>query len=148
MSVTKQDIDETARLILMDEPGGSRDFLGAMRREIPGVELVEILELWRKYRGLDSQPPTHDIQTGRPIRPPPPPCPRTPEGTTDEHDEELPDSPGPQPRQGAHPRLPLLGSRGFDSVAVGAGPDERRDPAGGPSGWRGNQGLPRLQADR
>ncbi len=68
MSVTKQDIDETARLILMDEPGGSRDFLGAMRREIPGVELVEILELWRKYRGLDSQPPTHDIQTGRPIR--------------------------------------------------------------------------------
>lgn len=69
MKVTKRDIDETARLVfLVDEPQDSREFLDAMRREIPSIELLEILELWRKYRGIDSQQPTHDITTGRPRR--------------------------------------------------------------------------------
>lgn len=63
---TYQDIDETARLVLMsDARVGYMAFAEAMRDEHPGIPLAPIYDLWGKYRGWDGRTlPTHDIETG------------------------------------------------------------------------------------
>lgn len=59
------DLDDTARLILMEKPDCSmREFADMLRREA-FASLTEIGQLWRRYRGFDGRiMPTHDVQTG------------------------------------------------------------------------------------
>lgn len=61
------DIDETARLILMDEPDVRLYGLGVRLREELGrsVTVTELGVIWRRYRGFDSRTqPTHEVTTG------------------------------------------------------------------------------------
>lgn len=67
VSVTSEELDETARLVLMDEPSGPVDFARALRSVIPDTTVQEVAALWAKYRGLDGRSlPTHDYLTGLP----------------------------------------------------------------------------------
>jgi hypothetical protein len=65
---TPEDLDETARIILMDDPPPTSitQFRNRLRDEHPTATLLEIAELWRMYRGWDTRPATHDIETGKP----------------------------------------------------------------------------------
>lgn len=66
------DLDDTARLILMDQPDISAPFLRqALRTEGFNTSLEEFLPLWTKYRGTrgrSGRRPTHDIETGERLR--------------------------------------------------------------------------------
>jgi hypothetical protein len=60
------DEDDTARLILIDNPRISvTDFHIAMKEEHPDLGLVRFGDLCLKYRGMDGHLPTHSAETGR-----------------------------------------------------------------------------------
>jgi len=67
------ELNETARLIIMDNESISMGAFGAtLRRNMSRtVTLREIGWMWGKYRGFfnGATPPTHDVETGKPIRP-------------------------------------------------------------------------------
>lgn len=71
MSRTDSEADETARLILMEDPeiglfNFKREVDANLERE---TSLREITDIWAKYRGFDGRTrPTHDYVTGRPLR--------------------------------------------------------------------------------
>ena len=68
MPMTAAELDETARIILLDEPSGPKEFFDALRAEVPDVSIPDGMGLWSKYRGMDGRVwPTHDIATGRRI---------------------------------------------------------------------------------
>jgi hypothetical protein len=76
--VNLADIDDTARLILMDRPDASlitfHNLLLAEGCPVQGAAISA--DLWAKYRGFDGQPPTHDAETGSTL---PSASPSTPE---------------------------------------------------------------------
>jgi hypothetical protein len=63
---TTNEKDDTARLVLMDmdKHHGFIDFARRMREELPGMTSLDLQYYYRKYRGLDRQPPTHNVETG------------------------------------------------------------------------------------
>lgn len=67
-----QDLDDTTRLILMDQPGINAPMLRrALRDEGFDTSLEEFLEIWSKYRGTrgrGGRRPTHDVETGNRLR--------------------------------------------------------------------------------
>jgi hypothetical protein len=64
--VIPTEIDETARLILMDRPAISLlNLARAVREYHPETDALTIGNIWAKYRGFDGRTqPTHDVQTG------------------------------------------------------------------------------------
>lgn len=65
--MTDDEIDETARLILMESPHCSlMEFARALRENCGPLGLVEIGAAWRRYRWFDGGP-THDVVTGERI---------------------------------------------------------------------------------
>lgn len=67
---TAQDIDETARLILMDGVSRMYELKRQLEEYYPGVTFgVEgISAIWAKYVGFDGRVmPTHSVETGEPI---------------------------------------------------------------------------------
>lgn len=68
MMATREEVEETARLILMDNPSGPKEFASLLRAEFEPENMIAIetiAELWRKYRGMDGHiRPTHSIETG------------------------------------------------------------------------------------
>jgi hypothetical protein len=64
-----QDIDDTARLLLMEQP--DLDLIAlhrALQSEGCQVSPVIVSDLWTKYRGWDGRTlPTHSVETGRRI---------------------------------------------------------------------------------
>lgn len=64
------EIDETARLVLMDWPSGPAAFARILREYHPEASTRTILTLWGRYRGNDGRSlPTHDYRTGERITP-------------------------------------------------------------------------------
>lgn len=65
----EQELNETARLILMEEPSITfRSFGLKLRTEMGGVGLREMGEMWTRYRGWDGRTgPTHNVETGERI---------------------------------------------------------------------------------
>lgn len=63
-------IDESARLILMDDPTIDLRSLYRQLAEIHGeMNSSMIGTIWTMYRGYDGrQAPTHDVATGKPLR--------------------------------------------------------------------------------
>lgn len=68
-----EDIDETARLVLMDLisepmlPSGSKFglFVERVRAEFPRETLLDLKVLYAKYMGFDGRTlPTHDLESG------------------------------------------------------------------------------------
>lgn len=70
------DMDETARLLLMDDdpPKGVIEFNRRLRdniseRDNDQAKIVDVHGLWKKYVGLDGRTlPTHSIETGQRLR--------------------------------------------------------------------------------
>lgn len=66
------DLDDTARLILMDQPDISAPMLRrALRTEGVDTTLEEITAIWRRYRGRSGRgghSATHDVETGERVR--------------------------------------------------------------------------------
>lgn len=63
------EVDETARLILMEQPEIRMHPLSVRLGAELGrpVSVHEIGEVWRRYRGFDGRTlPTHDVETGAP----------------------------------------------------------------------------------
>lgn len=67
---TDEDLDITARLILMEQ----RDykvrslarFVQEMRKHFPSADTLELIPFWKKYMGMDGRvAPTHDLDTGK-----------------------------------------------------------------------------------
>lgn len=64
------DMEETARLILMDDnpPKGLVEFRQRLKENTKHPDQVGVYEtgeLWTRYRGFDGRtPPTHNIETG------------------------------------------------------------------------------------
>ncbi len=64
--MARPDYDETARLLLMDEPDGLIAFHRAFVAIHPGVTATLTGGFWGKYRGWDGRTrPTHDYVTGK-----------------------------------------------------------------------------------
>jgi hypothetical protein len=69
--VITPDLEETARLILMedDAPTGLVAFRRRLQENTSDPDQVGIYEtktLWTRYRGFDGRvAPTHDVETGR-----------------------------------------------------------------------------------
>lgn len=63
---TIYDMDETARLILMDLPSRSMvAFAGRLREYHPEASVLDLQAIWEKYMGMDGRrAPTHDLETG------------------------------------------------------------------------------------
>lgn len=63
-------MDETARLILMeDSSGGFEKFVKAMRVYHEGISLMDCKALYSKYMGWDNRiQASHSIDTGERIR--------------------------------------------------------------------------------
>lgn len=63
---TEREVDDTARLILMDmaPERSAYKFTQLLRAEHPTVTLIGAANFWRKYMGLDREPATHDYMTG------------------------------------------------------------------------------------
>jgi len=67
---TRDEIEESARLILMDNPSGPMEFTKKLRNEFyqTQISLEACMDLWGKYRGHDGRSkPTHDVETGEPL---------------------------------------------------------------------------------
>lgn len=67
MATVREDMDETARLILMDGVSGLIEFSMKMQEAHPGLPTAgtTILSLYKKYCGFDGRSfPTHSIETG------------------------------------------------------------------------------------
>lgn len=66
------DHEDTARLILMELRDanniGYRAFVHRMRDEHAGISLTILMDLYRKYAGMDRAFPTHDIDTGERLK--------------------------------------------------------------------------------
>jgi hypothetical protein len=66
--VITPDIEDTARLVLMEDPppSGPVEFARRLRENASdSVDLHAISALWGRYRGYDGRTlPTHDIATG------------------------------------------------------------------------------------
>ena len=62
-----RDVDETARLILLDDPRiGLAGFIRLLRRNITGeIDVHQVNAAWKRYRGSHDKQPTHDIATGQ-----------------------------------------------------------------------------------
>ena len=69
MNLTAEEMDETARLVLMDmaKHEGFLVFSRKMRDEIPNMPALELQHYYQKYRGFDRIQPTHDLGTGLPL---------------------------------------------------------------------------------
>lgn len=69
MATIPQDIDDTARLLLMERP--DLDLIAlhrALHAEGCPVTPAIVSDLWTRYRGWDGRTlPTHSVETGRRI---------------------------------------------------------------------------------
>lgn len=62
----EEDLDDTARLVLMDTPGISFSKFVMAVRKTNAVDLMSAQTLFTKYRGWDGRRfPTHSIETGK-----------------------------------------------------------------------------------
>jgi hypothetical protein len=66
-AVVSDDLDDTARLILIDDPKiGLAGFIRLLRRNTTGdVDVHSVNAVWKRYRGSHNQRPTHDVLTGQ-----------------------------------------------------------------------------------
>lgn len=68
--IVSRELDDTARLILMDKPDINAPTLRwVLRKEGIDTSLEEFLQLWTKYRGRlgrGGHTATHDVETGKP----------------------------------------------------------------------------------
>lgn len=65
------DLDETARLLLMEDPSLALGNLAARIQAVRGglPTAAEMGEIWGRYRGWDGRSrPTHDVETGERLR--------------------------------------------------------------------------------
>ena len=61
------DVDETARLVLMEGARTRAAFAAALREQHPRINEESIGAFWHRYIGYWGKP-THDINTGLPLR--------------------------------------------------------------------------------
>lgn len=63
-------IDESARLILMEDPAIDLRSLYRQLAEMHGEMTSSMIgTIWERYRGYDGRrAPTHDVETGQPLR--------------------------------------------------------------------------------
>lgn len=66
-TVLDPDVDETARLILLDAPDiALAGFIRLLRRNTTDhIDVHQVNAAWKRYRGGHNLQPTHDIATGQ-----------------------------------------------------------------------------------